>query len=92
MIFEIVSIITGCISWQNIWSLIPIIVTLIYTYGLWQDNITIIRITTGIAGFGWGIYDVIVKAYIGVIQETIAIIASMFTLYRNREGSKNKIY
>ena len=43
IIFEIVAIISGCISWQNIWSLIPILVTVLYTYGLWQDNVKVIK-------------------------------------------------
>ena len=38
LIFEIVAIVSGMMSWQNMWSVIPIIVTLIYTYGLWQDT------------------------------------------------------
>ena len=89
LIFEIVTIISGCISFQNAWSLIPIVVSVIYTYGLWQDNVTVIRITTGIAGFGWALYNAIVKAYTGVIQETLAVLASIFALYNNRS---EKIY
>lgn len=63
-VFEIIAIVSGIISWQNTWSIIPIIVTLVYTYGLWQDNVKVIRITTGVAGFGWTIYDIIVMAYV----------------------------
>ena len=55
IIFEIIAIISGIISWENIKSLMPIIVTLIATYGLWQDNVTIMRITSVIAGIGWTI-------------------------------------
>lgn len=85
IIFEIVAIISGIISWQNIWSLLPIIVTVIYTYGLWQDDITIVRITTGIAGFGWTIYNIVVRAYIGALQEIAQLISSIISLYRNKE-------
>lgn len=85
IIFEIVAVISGIISWQNMWSLIPIIVTIIYTYGLWQDDITIVRITTGIAGFGWTIYNIVVRAYIGALQEIAQLISSIISLYRNKE-------
>lgn len=85
IIFEIVAVISGSISWQNMWSLIPIIVTIIYTYGLWQDDITIVRITTGIAGFGWTIYNIVVRAYIGALQEIAQLISSIISLYRNKE-------
>lgn len=84
IIFEIVAIISGCISWQNIWSLIPILVTVLYTYGLWQDNVKVIRITTGIVGGGWAIYDLIVKAYVGALQETSQLISAIIAIYRNK--------
>ncbi len=67
LIFEVIAVGSGIISWQDIWSIIPIIVTVIYTYGLWQDDIKIIRVTTAIAGLGWAIYNVIVMAYVGAI-------------------------
>lgn len=85
LIFEIVAVISGIISWQNIWSIIPIIVTVIYTYGLWQDNVKVIRVTTAIVGLGWAIYDVIVMAYVGAIQEISQFISATIALVRNKE-------
>lgn len=89
LIFEIIAVISGIMSWQNIWSIIPIIVTIIYTYGLWQDNVKVIRITTGIAGFGWAIYDIIVMAYVGAVQETSQLISAIISLFRNRKETKS---
>ena len=83
-IFEIVAVTSGIMSWQNIWSFIPIIVTIIYTYGLWQDNIKVIRIITVIIGFGWSVYDIIVKAYVSALQVTSMAISAMIALYRNK--------
>ena len=91
IIFEIVAVISGSISWQNMWSLIPILVTVIYTYGMWQDNIKIIRITTGLVGFGWAIYDIVVKAYVGALQETSQLVSAIVALCRNRNNNIKKI-
>ena len=88
--FEIVAVISGSISWQNMWSLIPIVVTVIYTYGLWQDNIKVIRITTGIVGFGWAVYNVVVGAYVGALQESSQLVSAIIALYRNRDKEKTK--
>ena len=87
IIFEIVTIVTGIISWQNIWSLLPIFAALIYTYGLWQDNVTVIRITTGIVGLNWTIYDLVVKAFVGAIQDLSQFISAMVSLYRERKSN-----
>lgn len=84
LIFEIIAIISGVISWQNNWSLIPIIVTIIYTYGLWQDNIKVIRISTVIIGFGWAVYDIVVRAYVGALQVASQGISAVIALYINR--------
>lgn len=86
--FEIIAVISGIISWQNMWSLIPIIVSVIYTYGLWQDDVRIIKITTGMAGLGWSIYNIAVKAYVGVIQQTSQLISSIIALYREKNNKQ----
>ena len=69
------------------WSIIPIVVTIVYTYGLWQDDMKVIRITTAIAGFGWGIYNIVVMAYVGAIQSISQLISSIIAIFRN---DKNK--
>lgn len=91
LIFEIAAIVSGIISWQNIWSVIPVIVTVIYTYGLWQDNVKVIRIATAIAGLGWAIYNVIVMAYVGAIQSISQLISSVIALVRNKEEETKEI-
>lgn len=90
LIFEIVAIVSGIMSWQNMWSVIPIVVTLIYTYGLWQDNVKVIRITTAIAGLGWAIYNIVVMAFVGAIQSVSQLISAMIALIKNKEGTKEK--
>lgn len=90
IIFEIIAVISGIISWQDMWSLIPIIVTVIYTYGLWQDDIKIVRITTGMVGFGWAIYDVVVKAYMSALQKIAQLISAVISIYSNRDKTTPK--
>lgn len=89
IIFEIMAVLSGSISWQNMWSIIPIIVTVIYTYGLWQDNIKIIRITTGIVGLGWTVYDIVVKAYVDALQKTSQLISAIISLFKDRKKKYN---
>lgn len=88
IVFEAIAIISGIFTWQNIWSLIPIIVTVIYTYGLWQDNVTVIRITAGVVGFGWAVYNVIVMAYVGAIQEISQLISSVIAIVKDKKEVK----
>lgn len=87
IVFELFAIISGIYTWQNIWSIVPIIVTIIYTYGLWQDNVTVIRIASGIAGLGWTIYNLVVMAYVGAIQEMSQLISAIVSIFKSKEKS-----
>ncbi|MDE6141564.1 MAG: YgjV family protein [Bacilli bacterium] len=69
LIFEIVTIITGILTWQDVFSIFPIIGTFIYTYGLWQDNVKIIRLTSAIVAVSWIAYDISVKALVDMEQK-----------------------
>lgn len=86
-IFEFAAVITGLLSWQNIWSIIPIIVTVIFTYGLWQNNIKVTKITAAITGFGWFFYNFIVKAYIGMLLDGGLGISSIIALIKKDKKS-----
>ena len=88
--FEAIVIIYGIISWQNIWSILPIIATLTYNYGAWQNDILKIKYISAIIGFEWSIYDIAVKAYVGFIQGVILVISSIIAIirYKKLKGSE----
>lgn len=85
LLFEVITIIAGIITWQDIYSILPIIGTMIYTYGLWQDNITTIRITSALVCLGWLVYDATVGAIVDLIQKTTQTISSIIALMRNKK-------
>ena len=80
IMFEIATIATGVIFWQNIWSLIIIIANLTYNYGTWQENVLILKITAFIQSSCWIIYDLISKAYVSMLQECFLVIATLIAI------------
>ena len=84
LIFEIITIVMGVLTWQDVFSVLPIIGTVIYTYGLWQDNVTIIRITSAVVGVSWLAYDVMVGAIVDLVQKSSQTISSIIALIRNK--------
>jgi len=84
-IFEIIVVVSGMMSWQNIWSILPIIATATYTYGIWQDDILKIKYISAIIGGEWAIYDIFVKAYVGFIQGVIQVISSIIAIIRYKK-------
>ena len=91
ILFEVIAVISGIISWQDYWSIIPIFNTTFYTYSLWQDNIKVIRIATALVGFTWAIYDLIVKAFVGFVQESLQFFSSIIALYRFKNCKSKEI-
>lgn len=88
LIFEIIVVVSGIISWQNIWSILPIIATATYTYGIWQDDVLRIKYISAIIGCEWSIYDIIVRAYVGFIQGIIQVISSVIAIFRYKNAKK----
>lgn len=84
-IFIVIAIVSGILTWQNVFSIIPIIATIVFTYGLWQDNVKITRICTAITAGNWTIYNVIVKAYAGALQSLAECISAIIAMIRNRK-------
>ncbi len=84
-IFIVIAIVSGILTWQNVFSIIPIIATIVFTYGLWQDNVKITRICITITEGNWTIYNVIVKAYAGALQSLAECISAIIAMIRNRK-------
>ena len=89
-LFELIVLISGIISWQNIWSILPIVATATYTYGTWQDDVLKIKYISALIGLEWSIYDIIVRAYVGFIQGIIKVISSIVAVIRYKRKSKFK--
>jgi len=89
IIFIVVAIILGAISWQNIWSIMPIIGAIVFTYGLWQDNLKVMRICSVVTTSTLAIYSFIVMAYaggLGLVGECIASVVALIKYHGKKGG------
>lgn len=80
VIFIFVVIGCGVISWQNMYSIIPIAAGIIFTYGLWQDNVTITRICTALSAGSLSVYGLVFKGFVravGLIAECASAIVAI---------------
>lgn len=84
-IFIVVAITSGIVTWQNVFSIIPIIAAIVFTYGLWQDNIKVTRICTAVTAGNWSVYNIIVRAYAGAIQSIAECTSAIIAIWKNRK-------
>ena len=70
------------LSYNKIYSLIPIFGIGINTYGLWQKKLKVTRRCQLIAASSVTIYNLIVSAYAGAIATFIEVILTLVAIYR----------
>lgn len=80
--FSILIVILGLLSYKDLFSLIPIITAIFYTYGVWQDDLKKFRIIAFVVPITWIIYNVHVGAYVGVILTIIEAAATLVAIIK----------
>lgn len=79
---EIIVIICGIITYQNVFSLLPIFITIINTYGNWQKNLKVSYMIGFLNSILWIIYNVAVGAYVLIINCIIELIGSIIGIIK----------
>ena len=80
--FEIAFVIAGIITFEGLYSLIPIVIHCVYTLGTWFKDLKVtysIAICTSIL---WVIYSLIVGAHVSIISNVIELFGGIFGLKR----------
>lgn len=72
----------GYISYVDIFSILPIVSSIIYTYGAWQDNLTIYRITSTIGPLIWIFYDIKISAFFGILTCLIEMFGAIIAIIK----------
>lgn len=72
-------------------SLLSVVATLITTYALWQKNVTIYKILGVVAGILWLAYNVFISSIMGIVLETIIVIASIVGYIRELKKDKKEL-
>lgn len=81
-IFVIIIIIFGIITGRDFLGIIPILATLLYTFGTWVTNIKYLRLIYLIAASMWIVYNYVLGVYIPLIGNFIELISGIVALVR----------
>lgn len=82
VIFLSLAVINCIFSWQGIISLLPTIGTMIRVYCLWQENMTLVRVSGLTTGILYGLYYVFYKSWFLVLGDIILFIVSLISIYK----------
>ena len=85
MIFIIILIIINVATFQNIFSVFPMIASVIVIISFLTDNENTIREIGVVAALCWLIYAIVYKSYVAIVFEVITFIATVIALIRNNK-------
>ena len=89
-VFIVAMIVTGIFTWQNAWSILPIIGSILSTIALWMKKSGHIRIISLFVGPCWLIYNLVHGAYTGALNEVLAMTSIVIGIVRHDLGKKSK--
>ena len=82
MIFIIISIALGLLTFKNIIDILPILCSVLYCLIIVQSKERIIRILSLINIILWLIYDFYYQAYVGAISDILVAASTLIGMYR----------
>lgn len=93
-IFLTLIVIFGFVSYTDVFSILPVIISIIFFVALYTEDMKLYRKVAAIASFLWIIYNIAVGAYVGIIDSTVELISALVAIYRfdiNKETFTQKI-
>ena len=82
-VFLVIMVITGTATWKSCWDLLPIAGSLLSTIALWMKSEKKIRLISLTVGPCWLIYNLVIGAWAGALNEVLAMTSIVIGLIRN---------
>jgi hypothetical protein len=82
-VFIVAMIVTGILTWQDGWSILPIIGSILSTIALWMKKSSHIRVISLFVGPCWLVYNLIHGAYTGALNEVLAMTSIVIGMVRH---------
>ena len=89
IVWEVIFIIATVLTWENIFTVLPLISAVITGYCMWQENTAKLKILTVPSSACWLIYNIRFRQTVGAVNECM-VLASI-AVYFIRTHKKEKI-
>lgn len=89
LIFIVLIVALGVLTYKDYLSLIPVIITLFYTVSSWLKNTKWLRIVFVFMAFAWIYYNFNERAYVNIIGNVFEIVSGIVSLIRYSKVKEN---
>ena len=90
-IIFIVYLISGIITYKNIYSILPILAATIYLYFVWNGNELKVKKAAFYRYFLWLAYNICVFSIAGIASNIVSIISTFIAIYNQKNIAKQEI-
>lgn len=90
-VFLIIIMIFGIVTVDSLLGILPIVATLLYTFGTWVKNNKCLRIFYLTAALLWIFYNVSIRAFVPAISDLVEIVFAIVAIVRFDVLKQNKI-
>lgn len=90
IVFAIIFVISGIVTYKNIFSLLPIVAMFIASFVLWSPKTQQLRALTMPTSAMWLVYNAVSHSYVAVLTEVLNEISIIIALIRFRGGKEVK--
>ena len=90
-IIFIVYLISGIITYKNIYSILPILAATIYLYFVWNGNELKVKKVAFYCYFLWLAYNICVFSIAGIVSNIVSIISTFIAIYNQKNIAKQEI-
>lgn len=89
-VFCVIAVVTVILTWQDAWSILPLIGTTASTIANWQSDTKKLKLCTLPVCFSWFTYNFHSSSYAGMINETLALGSIIVYFIRTRKKTTVK--
>jgi hypothetical protein len=87
-LFIVALVVTGIFTWQNAWSILPILGSVLSTVALWMKKASHIRAVSLFVGPCWMIYNLVEGTVAGAMNELMAMTSIVIGMLRHDRKQK----
>lgn len=91
IVVQIVILLPSILTWQNWWSIFPIVASSGYAYSVWQDNLLVYKWLGAFSTTCWLIYACMLVAWITIAIQIFVLISTIVSLIKHYVQNRNYI-
>jgi len=90
--FNVIStILVGIFTYEGIFSMLPVLATLIFVYSSWQKDIKMYRLCGIFIEINWLMYGIYLKSIVSIVMECVLVVAVIYNYIKiSNESGENE--